>query len=220
MDAARTLNSIRPNSPSTWPTRRANSNVKQALYDRLLLSEAIEAVGRMIRGYANSGQAGKAYIGAIAELLMHYPSSVALKCADPFAGVSRETRFLPTPADVIGFCERAAAPLHEEAAREDRVAEQLAERERWLNDERDPVLLAKCRAWLDGSDPVKRALTGAYDAEAERARGANTALIQAGNRRLFERMCAADGVPATGIASPALRKLIGAQATAKPAEEA
>src|SRR6476646_2000605 len=118
-------NSIQPSSPSTLPMRRENSNVRRALADRLMLSEAIDAVGRMIRGYANSGQAGKSYIGAIAELLMHYPRSVALRCADPYRGVARETKFMPTPADVIGFCERTTAPMHEEAAREERVAVQL-----------------------------------------------------------------------------------------------
>lgn len=114
----------------------------------------------MIRGYANSGQAGKSYIGAIAELLMRYPRSVALKCADPFAGVPRETKFLPTPADVIAWCERQVAPMHEEATREDRVNEQLRAREEWQNEQKDPILSDKMKAWLDRTDPVAQALTG------------------------------------------------------------
>jgi hypothetical protein len=85
----------------------------------------------MIRGYANRGQADRAYIGAIAELLMHYPRQVAVACVDPFHGVVRDTKFMPTPADVIGWCEKATAPMHGEAAREDRIEKQLREREEW-----------------------------------------------------------------------------------------
>lgn len=112
-------------------TKPENSNIKRALADRLLISEAIDLVAMMIRGYANRGQADKAYIGAIAQILMHYPRQVALKCADPFNGVVRDTKFMPTPADVIGWCEKAVAPMHGEAAREDRIKEQLRARDEW-----------------------------------------------------------------------------------------
>lgn len=162
----------------------------------------------MIRGYANSGQAGKSYIGAIAELLMHYPRSIALRCADPFLGVARETKFMPTPADVIGFCERASAPIYAEAAREDRVIEQLKAREEWENEQKDPVLLAKCRAWLDRTDPAE--FFKVSDKEHREWEARRNESFMAANRSVFERECKAAGLPSHGI-SPSLRKILSEQ---------
>lgn len=141
-------------------TTRESSNVKRVLDDRLLLSEALDAVAGMLRGYANRSQADKSYLGAIAQLLMQYPRQVALVAADPFKGVPRETKFLPTPADVIAFCEKRCEPLYEEAAREDRVVAQLDAREQWQTAQKDPVLMAKLDAWLNRSDPVAAELSG------------------------------------------------------------
>lgn len=144
----------------TLPTKRENSNVRRVLDDRLLLSEAIDAVTRMIRGYANKGQADRSYIGAIAEILAYYPKQVALACAHPLNGVSRETKFMPTPADVIAWCERRTSPLHEQAERERRVAEQLKARHEWESQEVSASLKAKGRAWLDRTDPAAQQLSG------------------------------------------------------------
>ena len=117
--------------PNSLPAKLENSNVKRALADRLFLSEALEAVSDMLRGYPNRSQADKSYIGAIGELLMQYPRQVAMRCADPFTGVARETHFLPTVSDIVAWCERDAVPLHEESAHENRVAEQLRLRDEW-----------------------------------------------------------------------------------------
>jgi hypothetical protein len=111
--------------------KRESGSVRQALADRLTLSEAIETVGKMIRGYANAGQAGRSYIGAIAELLARYPRSIALGSADLATGVPSETRFLPTPADVVAFCERKTAAMRnvvETEDREHRLAREALER--------------------------------------------------------------------------------------------
>lgn len=105
--------------------------MKRALVDRLTLSEAIEIVTHMIRGYANRGSADKSYIGAIAEILLSYPRNVAVKCGHPIYGVVRATKFMPTPSDVIGWCEQAIEPMHQESDREDRIDKQLRAREEW-----------------------------------------------------------------------------------------
>jgi hypothetical protein len=120
-------------SPSTSLTKPANASMRQALADRLTLSEAIETVGKMIRGYANAGQAGRSYIGAIAELLARYPRSVALGAADLATGVPSETRFLPTPADVVAWCERETSAMRKVIEVEDRDA--MIERQRQLRAE-------------------------------------------------------------------------------------
>lgn len=158
-----------PTVPQNSLSKRESTSVKRALSDRLFLSEALDAVSKMLSGYPNR-PSGDSYIGAMAALLMRYPRSVALRCADPFNGVARETKFLPTPADVIGWCERATAPMHEEAAREDRIDAQLAAREEWQSEEKNPSLLAKCAAWLDRTDPhAKRMIEGTPEDQAARA---------------------------------------------------
>lgn len=163
----------------------------------------------MIRGYANSGSAGKSYIGAIAEILAYYPRQIALKCADPIHGCARETKFMPTPSDVIGWCERAAKPLHEEAAREDRIAEQFRAREDWETAHIPDELKEKGRIWLDRTDPIAVELM-AFNADSEKSRrAAGMAKIESATRLAFERECKAEGIdPARGI-SPSLLKTFG-----------
>ena len=85
----------------------------------------------MLTGYAHKGQADQNYIANFANILTRYPRSVAIKCAHPIDGVVKETQFLPTPADVIDWCEKAARPLREAAAREARIEAQLKARDEW-----------------------------------------------------------------------------------------
>ena len=96
----------------------------------MTISEAIEAANKIIRAFPNGGNgAGQGYIGALAATLGSYPKSVALRCADPVRGVTRDCRFLPTVADIVGWCERETAPLYRQAASAVRIAEQLELRE-------------------------------------------------------------------------------------------
>jgi hypothetical protein len=133
--------------------------VRRALDDRLTLSEALEATGRMIRGYPQ--KAPESYLGAIAETLMHYPKSVALACANPFGGVVRQSpEFMPSQSRVIQWCEKHCRSLYAEATRETRIAEQVREREAWLSKPRTPSLLAKTKSWLDRTDPAAKQLSG------------------------------------------------------------
>jgi hypothetical protein len=84
------------------------------------LSEAIERVGAILDCYPNGGQnAARGYIGALAAVLVTYPRCVTHKAADPLTGVPRDVRFLPTPADVIAWCEGEVADLRKIVARDD-----------------------------------------------------------------------------------------------------
>src|SRR5262245_47895345 len=105
--------------------KRDGSNVQQVLSQRLTVSEAIALVIRMLSGYPNKDRTDDGYTGALAEILMYYPRTVAQACANPIHGVVRECKYMPVPADVIAWCERCARPLHEEAEREQRIARQL-----------------------------------------------------------------------------------------------
>jgi hypothetical protein len=50
---------------------------------------------------------------------MTYPASVVRKAYDPVYGIPGTTKFLPTPADVIAWCDRETEPLRRS---EDRAA--------------------------------------------------------------------------------------------------
>src|SRR5436305_3824599 len=95
-------------------------SVRAAMSDRMSYSEAVEAVGKLIGAFPNGSPANaKGYIGALAAVLVDYPRVVSSKCADPLQGVARETRFLPTVADLVGWCEREKASLQQIVDRDD-----------------------------------------------------------------------------------------------------
>jgi len=96
----------------------------------MAISEAIEAAGAIVDRFPNGGyRAGDGYIGSLASTLMSFPRSVAQRCADfpirpgaPLQGICKTAKFLPVPADLIEWCEREAASLHDDAARQARIA--------------------------------------------------------------------------------------------------
>lgn len=171
------------------------------------MPEALRVVGRMIRGYPNKAQ--DAYLGAIAETLLHYPKSIALACADPFNGVALQSpEFLPSQSLVIGWCEKRCRLLYEEVAREARIAQQLEDREAWQNGPHPPDAVAKTRAWLDRSDPVAQALMSRSKGEDTKRHWAGLAKLQDANRKIFEQECKRAGIDPAGGVSPALLALI------------
>src|SRR4029077_10890084 len=98
-------------TPAPWQAtsqgRFGNGSVQSALADRMMLSDAVETVGRLIALFPNGQPSNsRGYIGGLAAILVSYPRAVAERRADPLQGVARETRFLPTPADLIEWCER------------------------------------------------------------------------------------------------------------------
>lgn len=115
------------NSHSISPTNGAAGNVRRAFHDHLTMPEAIEAVGNMLAAYPNE-KTQKSYIGAIASVLMQYPRSVAVRCADPANGVARKTKFVPTVAEVVAWCDPHIESMRDIAAFEARTERQLRER--------------------------------------------------------------------------------------------
>jgi hypothetical protein len=103
------------------------------------MSEAVTIVSKMVGRYPNGGaQAGRGYIGGLASVLVNYPAVIARKSHDPFYGVPRECKFLPTPADVIAWCERETAALRRPVELADREAEARA-RLKTLADEQETL---------------------------------------------------------------------------------
>lgn len=84
----------------------------------------------MLTAYANGGaNAGKSYIGTISALLMQYPRQISIDCADPIRGVARTTKFIPTVADVVSWCEERVDSMRNIVEFEDRSVRQLRERQ-------------------------------------------------------------------------------------------
>lgn len=191
--------------------KRESSNAQRVLDDHLLLSEALEAAAGMLDASPYKSQAGDSYIGVLAKVLMEYPRQVAIRCADPINGVSRDSKFLPSVAEIVAWCEKETAPLRGEVDYERRVEAQLRAREEWQSYQPSERLKEKGRAWLNRTDPVAAHMAGedrrASAEEVERKRMEAERI----NRACFERECAAAGIdPAKGV-SPSLLKLLKEQ---------
>ncbi len=110
------------NVPQLRPDARS---LRQALAERMTLSEYLEAVSGILACY-EYGARENGYIGALAQILMAYPRQIALRCADPLRGIARDRPDrAPNVGHVIAWCEQAQAPLHIHL----REAEQVAARE-------------------------------------------------------------------------------------------
>lgn len=147
------------NALTNLPNKPASSNVKLALDDKMILSDAIDAAGRLIDQFPNAKGYTNGFIGALAQVLGQYPKQVVNKCIDARSGLSRDIKFLSI-CDVVAWLERGERPLHERADREVRVKRQVEETDAWRNLKVPESLKAKGRAWLDRTDPVAQQLSG------------------------------------------------------------
>ena len=195
---------------TSLPSVRPNSNLRRALDDHLLLSEATKVAGDLLSQFPNirGDNISDGFIGALASVLAQYPRQVALQCGDARKGIARDTKFLSI-AEVVAWCEKCTDPMRRDLAREDRIAEQIRLRDEFENAEKTPSLLAKTQAWLDRTDPIARELVELDTAATKARREITVAQIEQANRLAFERECRSAGIdPARGI-SPSLLKMVG-----------
>jgi hypothetical protein len=115
-------------SQENLPTNYGAQSMRQALAERLMPSEGMDAVQRLLSCYPHSvrSEATGGYLGALAAVLCDYPKSIALNCCDPRKGVARETKFLPTVNDIVVFCEREIKSMRNIVDRDDREKSILA----------------------------------------------------------------------------------------------
>lgn len=198
--------------------------MRQALAERLMLSEALDVVTALIERYPNGGAAAeRGYIGGLAAVLVEYPASIARRAADPLKGVPKACRFLPTPADVIAWCEGEIADMRAPVAREDldaKFARERAERredaERWEKLRASPA----GKYVADGLTSLANELRAGPAEADKRAHATHIQQLDKANRRTFERDCAAAGVdPERGV-SPALLRQIEERREAEQREAA
>jgi hypothetical protein len=194
------------NGAKNLPIKREKLSVQVELDDRLTLSEAIDLVCKMLRGFPNRHQADNAYIGAVAQLLMDYPRSVAIACTHHKNGIVADVKFMPVPADIIAWCEKRTEPLRRIADWNSKAEIQLRETEEWRNAPKNLALLAKCEAWLDRSDPKYQRLIGDREEELRQRKELLKSEIKAANERLFAREDTGRGI------SQSLSELLGTRA--------
>ena len=149
----------RGNAAKSSPQERGTQSVKQALTDRMTLSEGIEAATNLMTQFPNAKGYSDGFIGALAQVLMQYPRQVVLKCIDVRSGLARDVKFLSI-SDVVAWLERGERPLHETAARDDRVRQQVKDTDAWRTMTVPESLKAKGWAWLDRTDPVAQEVSG------------------------------------------------------------
>ena len=104
----------------------------------MTFTEALAAATGMVERYPQYARdAGKSYLGALAEILGKYPRQIALRCA-LIDGITAQCKFLPTVADIVAWCERGCKPLYDQFERETRARQQYeeSEREKKLEQER------------------------------------------------------------------------------------
>jgi hypothetical protein len=130
----------RPTKPNGSQNSYEPANVRLALAEKMIFSEAIEKVGEMLKSYPPSELDHSGYIGALASCLMQYPKCVAIRCA-AISGVVSATKFKPTIADITAWCERELAGLRTIVEREDQ--EQKWARERNEAAQRERTRIAK-----------------------------------------------------------------------------
>jgi hypothetical protein len=199
-----------PTARSNSLIKQGNSSVRQALADRMTLSEALEHVHRLLQGFPNGGaNAGDGYIGALAATLGDYPRMVATKCCSPVHGVARETKFLPTVADIVAFCERETTELRRPVDREDHDRKMREEFTRRAEDEK---FWAADRAARPSLDEIRAKHGPNYglkdDARTPEQLKLSRETLERANRMALERECAAAGMDPDRGVSPSLVKVL------------
>ena len=166
------------NVQSNLPTNGAAASVRRAYSARLTMPEAIESVGKMIDGaYPNARKnVSNSYIGTLAALLLTYPKSIAMRCVDPINGVARTTKFLPTVADIVAWCERPKDTMEHIVDFDARSEQQFRERDEFDRREREESVIRR----REVVDRIRREMAAAgMPLDGDRDHGETPAKVQA-----------------------------------------
>src|SRR5262245_21697183 len=108
------------NKPHSGLASYEPRKLRMLLAERMIFSDAVSVVAVMLSGYANKGDVTKSYISTLAETLARFPRYIVERAGDPQHGVPSVTKFLPTPADIIEWCDREVEWARSVVARDDR----------------------------------------------------------------------------------------------------
>lgn len=112
--------SLSQSKPQSSLASYAPKNLRVQLATRMIFSDAVSVVSVMLSGYANKNDVSRPYITTLAETLARFPRFIAERAGDPQNGVPGTTKFLPTPADIVKWCEREVEWAASVVARDDR----------------------------------------------------------------------------------------------------
>ena len=104
------------------------SNLQKSLEERISLTEAIGLATKITGAYPIQDKLTDSYLGALAVTLADYPAGVARQCADLNQGVVRFSKFLPSVAEIVSYCEGFTEPLRRQVEVECRRQQQLKDR--------------------------------------------------------------------------------------------
>lgn len=94
---------------TSFSKRPSTSSERPEMADRMTISEATAAASRLTGQWPNGKPDDpKRYLGGLASIMTQYPRPVIEKCLDPFRGLARKLKFLPTPSDLIAWCDEEA----------------------------------------------------------------------------------------------------------------
>lgn len=178
--------------------------------DRLLPSEAMDCASRLVKFYPNGGSgAGGGYLGGMAAALCEYPRQIATKCCHPVHGIARESKFLPTIAELIAWCEKQTDFMRAPVDAEDR--KDFLRRQQ-METEAEERRIAAARAERPNLDQLKAKFGPNWGLKStEVLPNKQTEHLIRANTRLFARECDDAGFPADSGVSPSLEKLLKEQ---------
>lgn len=189
--------------------RLAGSSNKSSLSTNLSAkTDAATAVARaqLLAGcYRKDDAADPAtYAAAVSAVLAEYAPDIVQRVTDPRSGLPSRSQWLPTVKEVRDACEDLAWRQQETAAAVAREQQQLRERRQWLASQERRPTLDELKAKHGENWGLKADVKAEETARAQRRKSLQ---IDA-NRTVFERECAAAGMPANSTVSPGLASLI------------
>jgi hypothetical protein len=104
------------------PTRSRRVNALQEYSRRITLTDGIKLAIELLGCYPNAGKQPDSYLGAVAKVLMRYPSEISTQIRQ----LAEECKFLPTVADVVEWCEKknpTPRPDYRQAIQQGRMAD-------------------------------------------------------------------------------------------------
>ena len=110
---------------------QSSATLTEAAREAARITELAAQRTRLMLGCFRRGEANDpaTFVAAITATLSRYPDAVILAVTDPATGMPARSDWLPTVREVRDYCEDVWEPIREQAAREKRIAEQLAARD-------------------------------------------------------------------------------------------
>lgn len=111
----------------------SSASLTASMVESAALTEYAAKRARLMFGCFRKGEANDpdTYVAAITATLSKFPREVITAVTHPTEGLPIKQEWLPSVKNVYDACEAEMAPIKQRQAREKRIAEQFAERDRF-----------------------------------------------------------------------------------------